>query len=160
MLLPNGECTKGADSMSSLRSAFVAAARRLIAGLACAALLLVSGCVGPVLIRLQVAGFDEAAVEGVGVWREPGQPGQWELVAELPLTPNDSDGTERLLYGFELPDGSVVSLATALERDIEDPDRVTMSLWYYPDDAGVLRVSVYNAAGHSALSQQELEIPL
>jgi hypothetical protein len=160
MFLLDGECTKGADSMSLHRFASVAAARRLLAGLACTALLLVSGCLGPVLIHLQIAGFDEAAVQGVGVWRESGQPDQWELVGELPLTFNSRDGTERLLYGFELPDGLVLPLATALERDIQDPDRVTISLWYYPDDAGVLRISAYNAAGHSALSQQELEVLL
>jgi len=161
MLLLDGECTKGADSMSFLPSAAVAVARRLLVGMACAALLLVSGCVGPLLfIRLEIAGFGEAAVQGVGVWRESGQPGQWELVAEVPLTLTYRDGREWVLYDIELPDGSMFPLASAVERDIQDPGYVTTGLHYYMDGAGSLRVSAYNPAGHSALSLEELEVQL
>ena len=146
--------------MPSLRSASVAAARRLIAGLACAALLLINGCVLPVLLHLQIVGFEEAAVQGVGIWHESGGPDQWELLSEIPLTIHYANGKEWLYYDLERPDGSTLLLASTIERDIQDPDRVTMRLQYISDRAGSLRASVYNAAGHSALSLGEIEVQL
>jgi hypothetical protein len=161
MLLLGGECTKGVVSMPSLRSASTAVKSRLFAGLACSALLFVGGCVGPLLgIRMQILDFDEVGVQGVGIWLESGQPGQWALVREIPLTLDIRDGKEWILYELELPDGSVLPLASAVERDLQHPDRVTTLLHYFSDGSGSLRVSAYNPAGHSALSLEEIEVQL
>jgi hypothetical protein len=161
LLLMDGGRPKGVVAMSFLRSAAVAAGRRLLVGLACAALLLVSGCVGPfVRIHLQMLDFEEVAVQGVGIWRESVQPGQWELVSEIPIAVHYAYGKEWIYYELELVDGTMLLLASLIERDLEHPERVAMRLQYLAEAAGSLRVSAYNAAGHSALSLEEIEVLL
>ena len=142
------------------RATLRAPVRRLFAVLACATLLLATGCDTP-LITIRIPGFDSSEVEGIGIWRESDQGGEWELVSEIGLDVGEVPGSgyEIAYYPFELDDGSSITLTAGVERSGGASEDITVRLiWNRHTPPGVFRASAYNAAGHSALSLEAVAL--
>jgi hypothetical protein len=136
-------------------------ARRALTALAILFLLPSTACdprVKP--IRLEIMDFDESAVDGVGLWRMDEASGDWQLVGEIPVTIDQPSGNaEFAYYELSFPDGNVMNMNSGVHRDSQDPDNLTISLfWYRTSDAGTFRATTYNTAGHSALSAGEVAL--
>jgi hypothetical protein len=134
-------------------------ARRLLAALACAALVFASGCDRYwIYIDVVILDFNSSAVEGVGIWGESAQRGRWELVGnvafEHSITPS---GIEVVNYQLHVPGSPPVPLSSEILRRAAYPDLVRLELLYAPVGAGPFRVSAYNRAGHSPLSPDAIE---
>lgn len=114
-------------------------------------------------VTVLVPDFDSSEVEGVWFWRLSQDTGQYvrdgQIVFEDQAYTMD-DGRELLPYSLLTDDGILIhdALATVLARDSTNPDRVTLKLQYAAiNKAGMsptYRVSSYNAAGDSALSNE------
>lgn len=114
-------------------------------------------------VTVLIPDFDTSQVEGVWFWRLSQDTGQYVRDGQIVFADQAhtlDDGRVLLPYTLLTNDGLLVhdSLATVLDRDSTNPDRVTLNLQYAAlDKAGMspsYRVSSYNAAGDSALSDE------
>lgn len=117
-----------------------------------------TGCDIP-YFTVVIPDFQAAAVEGVQVWRiddatgQPAPRGQIVLGEVL-----EYEGIEYLEYTQLAPDGSeLFTLPTKLVRpDPSRPDQVRIDVFYTSDGPqGWYKVSTFNAAGSSPLSQAQ-----
>lgn len=105
--------------------------------------------------RVQVPGFDSAQVLGMWVWRASPQTGQYERYAQIEFgTPVESEGWEFLPYSVAIG-GTLVNLTTVVSRDPSAPEDATLML-SFGSVTGTFKVSSYNAAGESELSEGTL----
>jgi hypothetical protein len=116
------------------------------------------GC-EPKKFWLELPTFGSGAIDGVWLWRLSEATDSYERTCRLTLyDPEAVNGREQLRYrqdcdawdaGFEL--------SAALERDPNNPDAVTLGIWYLRhEDPGLYKVSSYGEQGESALSETAL----
>lgn len=122
---------------------------------------LVAGCNFSGL-SLMIPDFESSEVLGVRVYQQVGDTGDpsQDLVLASEITFAEPEltetGRERMEYTVEGPDGAA-RYFTVLRRDDQDPDRVQVDLLFqYESLEGAFRVSTYNAAGESELSEGAL----
>lgn len=133
---------------------------RILAGLALAGLILPLSACEMVRVTVVIPSFDSAAVEGVTFWRaaRDGFEEDGQLVFE---GTEFRDGHEVVRYRYRSCDGELarVSYEANVERPASDSDVVVLQL-HYPRRAepGVFRVSTFNRAGHSPLTDTAAEL--
>ncbi len=111
-------------------------------------------------VTVRIADFESALVEGVRFWRlteaslqfEPGGSVEFDDPRIL------ESGHEVVDYTVFSPDGEeLVTLPAFVLRNPADPDTVTLELQYLRyEDPGWFRITTYNAAGESELSQEQI----
>lgn len=136
--------------------------RAALAALVAVALPVLAGCeVKP--LTVQILGWDTYAVQGVWLWRYDDAAGRFERDNGVQFLRDRSTtqfaegfppGAELVLYTFAAGGGE---MPARVQRDPNDPDRVTLDLWYLRfSDAGIFKATTYNAAGESALSSNSI----
>lgn len=113
-------------------------------------------------VNVTIPDYDSKQVKGVWVWRLSEQSGQFVRDTEIEfIEPIEGTG------GFELlrvetttgPLGERASMPTGIERDVSNPDRVTLKLGFTRLSApGEFKVSTYNTVGDSPLSAASAQL--
>jgi hypothetical protein len=132
--------------------------RAALAVLVAIALPVLTGCEIK-MFTVEILGWDAYQVQGVWLWRYDQAAGRYQrdngiqFHRDQPTTQYQEQfppGTELVLYTYA-GDGS--EMPASVQRDPNDPDRVTLQLWYLRfSEPGVFKASTYNAAGESVLS--------
>jgi hypothetical protein len=113
-----------------------------------------------VRVTVVIPSFDSAAVQGVTFWRaaRDGFEKDGQLVFE---GTEFRDGQEVVRYRYRSRDGELgrFSYEAEVERPASDPDVVVLEL-HYPRQAGpgVFRVSTFNRAGQSPLTDSAADL--
>jgi hypothetical protein len=106
-------------------------------------------------VRIQLRGFDENQVRGLWLWRAAPS-GDFERHAQIVFGAlQEQDGIEFLPYSFDL-DGKLVTLSTPIERAAGSEDDLNVVLAFGRPLPGAYKLSSYNAAGESSLSDGTL----
>ena len=109
-----------------------------------------------------IDGFDEYQVQGVNLYRLNTQTNQYEpahsiIVDRIPANWPDLQGAGELVTIVNTGGGP--GLPAEVERDPADPDLVTIRLTYLRvEQPGLFRATLYNAAGESPPSDQEVTL--
>ena len=127
---------------------------------ACALLLLFAlpGCEYK-SITVRFHQLERDRVEGVRLWRQSDDAGGLEEMGAIVFAGiRDVKGVETLFYTQLNPDGSEgYPLRSPITRHAEDPDQVTVRLWYARwEDPGWFRVTAFNHVGESPISNEQV----
>jgi len=140
---------EGGESMSILRS------RVRVAFAAVALLGLCSTGCELRAFRVQLPGFETAQVRGLWIWRASPQTGDFERYAQIEFgSVIESQGHEFLPYSLTVA-GSPATLYTLVTREPTAPGDVVLQL-SFGSALGTFKLSSYNVAGESALSEGTL----
>ena len=110
-------------------------------------------------VTIRLSDFESQQVEGVNFWRQSELTGQFELAGRITFVGlAERDGVESLFYQVSNPDGSEgFVLQAPVVRDAADPDLITVQLQYARwEDPGWFKVTAYNPAGNSPLSDEQV----
>lgn len=111
-------------------------------------------------LQIWIPDFDSSQVRGVWLYQLSETSGDFEKMLQLVFTePFDKEGTEVLSYTsdeFMDEEGSQVHVETQIVRSPENPDEVTLELWFPCDPPTAIKVSTYNAVEESLLSDETL----
>ena len=111
-------------------------------------------------LQIWIPDFDSSQVRGVWLYQLSETSGEFEKMLQLVFTePFDEEGTEVLTYTsdeFMDEEGSQVHVETQVVRSPENPDEVTLELWFPCDPPTAIKVSTYNAINESLLSDETL----
>lgn len=130
-------------------------------GLCALAMLLVvalSGCEYR-QITVRLSDLEAAQVNGVRFWRLSETSGRFEPGGVVHFgNIGFRKGVETLFYFVSQADGfTSPSLSSPIVRDPAHPDRVTLQIWYPRlEDQGWFKVSSFNEAGDSSLSDEQV----
>jgi hypothetical protein len=107
------------------------------------------------IFRVMITDFDSMEVLGIRMWKQGPNTGTFEESLEVSFSDPRIDEDGEWLSYRQLVDGEVVAGAiwTAITRDPDNPDRVTMRLLLTALEHGDHWLSSYNAHGDSALSE-------
>jgi hypothetical protein len=123
--------------------------------------LLVSGCdLSLEIIAIRMLDFDSSRIEGASIWRLSEVTGDFERVSDVPFTRAVFEsGEEGLSYPVHDDSGQELTLWAEFTRELETPSIVTVRFWWRrTTDVGVFKVSTFNAAGQSPLSERAAEL--
>ncbi len=112
-------------------------------------------------VWLELPAFGSGAIDGVWLWRLSETTDTYERACRITLAdPEAVDGQESLGYVQECNgDNESIPLSAALERHPDDPESVTLGIWYMRwEEPGVYKVSSYGEEGESALSETTLDL--
>ena len=112
-------------------------------------------------VWVELPAFGSGDVDGVWLWRLSEMTDTYERACRITLDdPADVNGQESLGYVQDCDDEHAgVQLSATLERDPNNPEAVTLGLWYMRwEDPGVYKVSSYGEDGESALSETTLDL--
>ncbi len=111
-------------------------------------------------LQIWIPDFDSSQVRGVWIYQFSETSGEFEKMLQLVFTePFDKEGTEVLTYTsdeFMDGEGSQVHVETQVVRNPENPDEVTLELWFPCEPPIAIKVSTYNAIDESPLSDETL----
>jgi hypothetical protein len=102
-------------------------------------------------LSVRIPDFETKQVLGVGLWRASAG-SAYERELEIRFVPPRQVGVHELL-AYTLDEGGAAQL-DVIERDPQNPDQVTVHLWVPLLGGGTYKVSTFNAAGESPLSDQ------
>ncbi len=138
--------------------------RRAALGLLIGALVVPLGGCDWAAFNIRISDFDSSLVEGISLWRVDarGNPVErtYEVVLEAPYI--YGAGEEWLEYSVQRVDTGerLFEAHVRLQRDLTDPDRVTLHLLLARNDGSPLAdygLSVFNASGDSALTLNTIQ---
>jgi hypothetical protein len=111
-------------------------------------------------LKIRIPDFDSNQVGGLWIYPFSENSEEFVKLVQLFFTePFDQEGTEVLGYsfdGFVDVDGNQIHMETQVVRNPENPDEVTLELWFPCAPPGAVKVSTYNAIGESLLSDETL----
>jgi hypothetical protein len=112
-------------------------------------------------VWIQLTGLDNGNAEGIWLWRLSESSGAYERTCRIVFGQPEFVGErEWLAYTQECGDASTgLKLRTTLKRSPENPETVTVGLWYLRwGDPGAYKVSSYGVYGETALSGSTLHL--
>jgi len=113
-------------------------------------------------VMVTIPDFESKQVAGVWVWRESEQDGAFVRDTEIEFVETIDAGGGYEILRVETttgPQGERSSLPTGITRDAANPDQVTLSLGFTRlSGPGMFKVSTYNAAGDSPLSEASTQL--
>jgi hypothetical protein len=113
-------------------------------------------------IWIEVPQFGDGAIDGIWLWRLAESTQTYERACRIPFgDPEMVAARETFVYEQECgdPQHVGVELRTDVDRLAEEPQTVTIGLWYLRWEApGTYKVSTYSADGESALSDMTLDL--
>ena len=111
-------------------------------------------------LRIWIPDFDSNQVRGVWIYQLSRTSGEYEKMLQLVFTdPFYKEGAEVVSYtgdGFVDEEGNQIHVDTQVVRNPENPDEVTIQLWFPCDPPTAIRVSTYNEFDESPLSDEAL----
>ena len=110
--------------------------------------------------KIWIPDFDSSQVRGVWIYQLSQTSGEYEKMMQLVFAePFYKGGAEVLTYtadGFVDEDGTQIHVETPVVRNPENPDEVTLEIWFPCEPPVAIRVSTYNAIDESPLSDETL----
>lgn len=112
--------------------------------------------------KVGIPDFDSSQVRGVWIYELSSDSRSFEKRWQLEFTePFEKDGREVLSYtadGFVDGNGEQIHVETQLMRNPENPDEVTLQIWFPCEPPTDIKVSTYNAIDESPLSYETLHL--
>jgi hypothetical protein len=120
-------------------------------GIGALSLLLLVGCETKG-VSVEIPGFDDAAVEGIWLWRLSETSGDYERICLIELIPGDDASSVDYIQRCDLS-GDGMLLEARLQALTGDPTGARLDLWYVRwEEPGAYRASLVNEWGESELS--------
>jgi hypothetical protein len=107
-------------------------------------------------LSVRIPDFESKQVLGVGVWRTSGGAG-YEREFEIHFSPPRQVGAQEVIT-YTVSGGLTSSQIDAIERDSQNPDQITVHLWMPLLGGGSYKVTTFNDAGESPLSDETVSL--